>query len=120
MAKKITSGTNILPNNPMEKHGLLAHLKEVKGTTSWYEFNLRCLVTTYPDDKVFKGALAAEQAKAAAAATPPSTATAEQAAKVTPATDATTAKTSTKGNGNKTTTPQPSPKGKAANKKEVK
>jgi hypothetical protein len=98
MVKKITSGTNILPNNPMEEHGLLAHLKEVKGTTGWYEFNLKCLVATYPDDKVFKDALEAEQAKVAAAAqptTPPGATEQGKADKETKATDATTAKKNT-------------------------
>lgn len=87
--KKITSGTNILPNNPMAEHGLLAHLKEVKGSAGWYVFNLRCLVAAYPGDKIFKDALAAEDAKLA---TPPATPPAVQGMtdKETEATDATT------------------------------
>jgi peptidoglycan hydrolase CwlO-like protein len=60
--KETNSNTNILPNNPMKAHNLLEHLKTVKGNLGWYEFNLKCLVAAYPADKVFKDALAAEQA----------------------------------------------------------
>ncbi len=96
MATKITSGTNILPNNPMTEHDLMAHLKEVKGSAGWYVFNLRCLVAAYPDDKVFKDALAAEEAKLAAA-TLPATPPAAQGTtdKETKATDVATVKAST-------------------------
>jgi hypothetical protein len=62
--KETNSNTNILPNNPMKAHNLLEHLKQVKGNLGWYEFNLKCLVAAYPTDKVFKDALAAEQAAA--------------------------------------------------------
>jgi hypothetical protein len=95
--KQTTANTNILPNNPMKAHNLLEHLKQVKGDTGWYEFNLKCLVAAYPTDKVFKGALAE--------ATKP--------AKVTPASDATTGK---KGTTKAAPTPPPS-KGNTEGKK---
>ncbi len=114
MVKTKRAPSYILPHNPLGVT-IIEELKRLKGEKAWLQWELELLTAQYPDNTILKAALEQYTTKAVAATSPPATTLTEQADKVTPATDATTAKVSTKGNGNKTNI-----KAKATNKKEAK
>ena len=95
MAKTKKAPSYLLPHNPLGAD-IIGELKRLKGEgKSWQQWELELLTAQFPDNAIFKAALAQLNAKAAAA-TPPSTTT-EQADKETKAPSATTAKASKKG-----------------------
>ncbi len=51
---------NMAQSNWTHPTALTKHAKALKGNKNWYVFFLECLLAAYPEDEVFRRALAAE------------------------------------------------------------